>query len=101
MHARIPSSSEPTRQGSSTATAGTARARGRHGEPAPTAGAPARGAGGGRSWAWVASGASGDLADLLPDALAQAAEHVGRHHLVRARPRQRDFGAVDDATGPR
>ena len=30
-----------------------------------------------------------------------AAEHVGRHHLVGARPRQRDLDAVDDAAGPR
>ena len=36
-----------------------------------------------------ASRASRRLADLLPDAVAQPAEHVGRHHLVGARPRQR------------
>ena len=39
--------------------------------------------------------------DLLPDAVAQLSEYVGRHHLVGARARQRDRNAVDDPSGPR
>ena len=59
--------------------------------PAPRARGGAPGSASGRWRARVvASQASRRLADLLPDAVAQAAEYVGRHHLVGARPRQRD-----------
>ena len=84
-------SRSPARRASSTATAGTARAAGRCAAPAPTARAARPGSASGRWRARVgASGTSRRLADLLPDAVAQAAEHVGRHHLVGARPRQVD-----------